>query len=126
MDNQEIQEEEDDNDDVQDDNLTYDDIPPIKPIKDGKCHTTDPTIWVGVLLDTLTGAVVHESATKILGLLKELGIASVDVAYRELVTKFLHGPDLFAPASDLDLLKDVIDNLSTPLSLSIASWKMTM
>jgi hypothetical protein len=79
-------------------------------------------IWVGVLPDTLTGAVAHESATEILGL---LGIASVDV-YRESVAKFLHGPDLFAPVSDLDPLKDVIDNLSTPLSLPIAGRKTTM
>jgi hypothetical protein len=127
VDDQEIQEEEDDDDDdAQNDNLTYDDIPPIKPIEDGKRHTTDPTIWVGVLPDTLTGAVAHESATEILGLLKELGIAGVDVAYRESVAKFLHGPDLFAPASDLDPLKDVIDNLSTPLSLPIAGRKTTM
>jgi len=128
-DDQEIQEEEDednDNDDTQNDNLTYDNIPPIKPIEDGKRHTTNPTIWVGVLPDTLTGAVAHESATKILGLLKELGIAGVDVAYRESVARFLHGPDLFAPVLDLDPLKDVIDNLSTPLSLPIAGRKTTM
>ncbi|KIJ11189.1 hypothetical protein PAXINDRAFT_177375 [Paxillus involutus ATCC 200175] len=130
-DDQEIQEEEDedeDDDDAQnDDNLTYDDIPPIKPIEDGKRHTTNPTIWVGVLPDTLTGAVAHESATEILGLLKELGIAgSVDVAYRESVAKFLHGPDLFAPVSDLNPCKDIIDNLSTPLSLPIAGRKMKM
>ena len=39
---------------------------------------------------------------------------------------FLHGPSLFTPVSDLDLLKDVIDNLSTPLSLPIAGWKTKM
>ena len=39
---------------------------------------------------------------------------------------FLHGPSLFTRVSDLDLLKDVIDNLSTPLSLPIAGWKTTM
>ena len=37
---------------------------------------------------------------------------------------FLHG--LFTSVSDLDLLKDVIDNLFTPLSLPIAGWKTTM
>jgi hypothetical protein len=80
-----------------------------------------------VLPDTLTGAVAHESAIEILGLLKELGFAGgVDVAYRESVAKFLHGPDLFAPVSDLDPLKDVVDNLSTPLSLPIAGRKTTM
>ncbi|KAH9180786.1 hypothetical protein EDB89DRAFT_2110805 [Lactarius sanguifluus] len=116
----------DDDNDAQNDNLTYDDIPLIKPIEDGKRHTTNPTIWVGVLPDTLTGMVAHESATEILGLLKELGIAGVDVAYRESVAKLLHAPGLFAPASDLDPLKDVIDNLSTPLSLPIAGRKTPM
>ncbi|KDQ08089.1 hypothetical protein BOTBODRAFT_59543 [Botryobasidium botryosum FD-172 SS1] len=100
--------------------------PTHQAIEDGKRHTTNPTIWVGVLPNTLTGAVAHESATEILGLLKELGIARIDVAYRESVVKFLHGPDLFAPVSDLDPLKDVIYNLSTPLSLPIAGRKMTM
>jgi len=38
----------------------------------------------------------------------------------------LHGPDLFAPVSDSDSLRDVIDNLSTPLSLPIAGWKTTI
>lgn len=76
---------------------------------------------------TLTGAIAHESATEILGLLKELGIAGgVDVTYRESVAKFLHGPDLIAPVSDLDPLKDVIDDLSTPLSLPIAGRKTKM
>ncbi|KAH8991832.1 hypothetical protein EDB83DRAFT_2534913 [Lactarius deliciosus] len=127
MDDQEIQEEEDDDDDdAQNDNLTYDDIPLIKPIEYGKRHTTNPTIWVGVLPDTLTGMVAHESATEILGLLKELGIAGVDVAYRESVAKFLHATGLFAPASDLNPLKNVIDNLSTPLSLPIAGRKTPM
>ena len=82
-------------------------------------------IWVGVLPGTLTGAVAHESATDILGLLKELGIVGVDVAYRESVAKSLLGPNIFAPVSDLDPLKDVIDNLSTPLSLPIAGRRTT-
>ncbi|KIM25253.1 hypothetical protein M408DRAFT_331350 [Serendipita vermifera MAFF 305830] len=127
-DDQEIQEEEDDDDDddAQKD-FSYDDIPPIKPIEDGKRHTTNPTVWVAVLPDTLTGAVAQESAIEILGLLKELGIASgVDVVYRESVTKFLYGPGLFAPVSDLDPLKDVVDDLSTPLSLPIAGRKTKM
>ena len=48
-----------------------DDIPLIKPIKYGKCHTTNPMIWVDVLPDTLTGAVAHESAAEILRFLNE-------------------------------------------------------
>ena len=39
---------------------------------------------------------------------------------------FLLGPSLFIPVSDLDPLKDVIDNLSTLLSLPIAGWKTRM
>jgi hypothetical protein len=75
---------------------------------------------------TLTGAVAHESATEILGLLKKFDIADVDVAYCESVVEFLSGPDLFAPVSELDPLKEVIDNLSTPLSLPIAGQRTTM
>lgn len=59
------------------------------------------------MLATLTGAVAHESATEILGLLKELGIAGVDVTYRESVAKFLHGLDLFSLVLDLGPLKNV-------------------
>ena len=66
----EIQEGED-NDNMQNDNLTYDNTPLVKPIKYGKCHTTNPMIWVGVLPDTLTGAVAHESAAGTLSFLNE-------------------------------------------------------
>lgn len=76
--------------------------------------------------NTIPPTLQSESVTEILGLLKELGITSVDVAYRESVAKFLHGPDLLAPVLDLDPLKDVIDNLSTPLSLPIAGQKTMM
>ena len=61
-----------DNDNVQNDNLTYDDIPLVKPIKYGKCYTTNPMIWVGVLPDTLTGAVAHESAAETLSFLNDI------------------------------------------------------
>ena len=127
---QEIQEEEDNQDDDEEDtqnhNLAYEDIPTIKPVEEGKRHTTNPTVWVGVLPDTLTSAVAQESAAGILALLEELGIAGVDVAYRESVAKFLGGPGLLAPVSDLNPLKDFIDNLSTPLSLPIAGRRTTM
>ena len=88
QDNQEIQEEEEDGDD--DDVQNYDDdYPLIEPIEYGQRNTTNLTIWVGVLPDSLTGAVAHESATEIFGLPKELDIAGVDVAYRMSVAKFL-------------------------------------
>ena len=61
-----------DDDNVQNDNLTYADIPLVKPIKYGKCHTTNPMIWVGVLPDTLTGAVTHEAAAGTLSFLNDI------------------------------------------------------
>jgi hypothetical protein len=124
---QEEDDEEDEDEDIAQQDLSYDDIPFIKPLEDRRRHTTNPTIWVAVSPDTLTGAVAHESAIEILELLKELGIAGgVDVAYRESVAKFLHGPDLFAPVTDLNPLRAVVDNLSTPLSLPISGLKTSM
>ena len=70
---------------------------PIKPIEDGTRHTTPPTIWVGVLPGTLTGAVAHESATEILGPLKQHGVTGVDVAYRESFSKLSLGLEHFPP-----------------------------
>lgn len=107
-------------------NLDYDDIAPIKPVLDGKFYTTPPTIWVGVVPDTLTGEIAHHSANDIPKLLKEHGITDVEVAYRESNAKFSAGPALFSPVSDLDPLKDAIDNLSTALSLPIADLKTKM
>jgi hypothetical protein len=85
--------------------------------------TTPVTIWVGVLPDTLTGEVAFKSSIDILDLLKEHGISNFDVAYRESVAKGSSGPELFAPASDLDPLKAIIDPVTTALSLPIAGFK---
>ncbi|KAG8891709.1 hypothetical protein FRB99_003404, partial [Tulasnella sp. 403] len=120
LDKNDDQGDQDDDDAQDDDNSNYDDIAPIKPIEDGTCHTTLPTIWVGVLPDTLTSEVAHESATEILGLLKQHGITGVDVAYRD--SRMAQTSSVF----DLDPLKDAIDNLSTPLSLPIAGLKTKM
>ena len=79
-----------------------------------------------MLPGTLTGTVAHESAAEILELLEQRGVTGVDVAYRESVAGLSRGPDLFAPVSDYDPLKGVIDNLSTPLSLPIAGRDTTM
>jgi hypothetical protein len=79
-----------------------------------------------VLPGTLTGMAAHESATKILRLLSGQSITSVDIAYRESVAKLSQGPSLFSPAGEIDHLKDVIDPLSTPLSLCITGQKTTM
>ncbi|GBE88767.1 hypothetical protein SCP_1401720 [Sparassis crispa] len=54
----------------------------------------------------------------------EHGIFDVDVAYRESVARGFSGPELFAPVSDLDPLKAVIDPVTTALGLPIAGLKM--
>jgi len=76
--------------------------------------------------NTTTGEQGFNSSNDILNLLKQYNITDVDVAYRESEVKFLSGPELFAPVSDLDPLKDVIDSLSTLLSLPIAGLKTKM
>ncbi|KAG8743140.1 hypothetical protein FRC10_000357 [Ceratobasidium sp. 414] len=102
------------------DNVNYDDIAPTKPVVDGTVYTTPVTIWVGVLPDTTTGEQAYNSSRDILDLLKQYNITDVDVAYRESMVEFLGGPELFAPVSDFDPLKGVIDSLSTPLGLPVA------
>lgn len=118
------------NEDVEDDEDNKDDED-IKDIEDvdikvapyGTVVTTAVTIWVGVLPDTLTGEKAFHSSNDILDLLKEHGIFDVDVAYRESVARVFNGPELFAPVSDLDPLKAVIDPVTTALGLPIAGLK---
>ncbi|KIM81198.1 hypothetical protein PILCRDRAFT_821650 [Piloderma croceum F 1598] len=95
----------------------------IKVAPYGTVFTTPVTIWVEVLPDTLTGKVAFKSSNDILDLLKEHGISDVDVAYRESVARGFSGPQLFAPISDLDPLKAVIDPVTTALGLPIAGLK---
>lgn len=127
---QEIEEEEDDDDDnaKEEEELDYDAIPTIQPVEDGIRHYTNPTIWIGVLPETLTGARAHESSKDIRAHLDSLQIQNIDIAYRESINKSLtnHGPALFAPVEDGDALKEVIDNVSVPLSLPIAGRRTTM
>ncbi|GJJ08359.1 hypothetical protein Clacol_002573 [Clathrus columnatus] len=125
---QEIVEDEDDAKEEEEEEVDYDDIPTIKPVEDGIRHFTNPTIWVGVLPETLTGAVAHESAKDIRAFLDELKVKKIDIAYRESISKSLlgHGPALFPPVEKDDPLKDVIDNVSVPLSIPIAGRKTTM
>ncbi|KAH9847380.1 hypothetical protein C2E23DRAFT_848889 [Lenzites betulinus] len=129
---QEIEDVDDEDDRDEDDaneeeELNYDDIPLVKPVEDGIRHYTKPTIWIGVLSDTLTGAVAHESSKDIRALLDSLQIQKIDIAYRESVHKTCrsHGPALLLPVEDGDPLKDFIDNVSVPLSLPIAGRKTT-
>lgn len=121
-------EEEDDDDSDEDADVDYDDIPPIQPVEYGERYYTNPTIWIGVVPETLTGAVAHESAKDIRTFLDSLPAQNIDIAYRESVYKTSpgHGPGLFKPVEDGDPLKELIDNVSVPLSLSIAGRKTTM
>lgn len=73
--------------------------------------------------DTLTSKVTFHSSNDILNLLKEHSISDVDVAYCELVARCFSGPELFAPVSDLDPLKTVIDPITTALGLPITGLK---
>ncbi|TFK71331.1 hypothetical protein BDN72DRAFT_895703 [Pluteus cervinus] len=94
----------------------------IAPVVDGTVYTTSAPIWVGVI----TSEQAYNSSRDILDLLQQYSTADVDVAYRESEVKLLSGPELFAPVSDFDPLKDVIDSLSTPLILPIAGLRTTM
>jgi hypothetical protein len=93
---------------------------------DGTVYTTPVTIWVGVLPDTATAEQAYNSSRDILYLLEQYNITDVDVAYRESKVESSGGAEPFAPVSDLDPVKDLIDNLSTSLSLPISGWKTKM
>ena len=89
----------------------------------GKTVTSRATIWIGVLPDSTTGDAAFDSSKDILQLLKKHDIYDVDVAYRESTAQPLTGPVLYAPVDDLHPLKDVIDWVTTALSLPIAGLK---
>ncbi|THH28675.1 hypothetical protein EUX98_g5521 [Antrodiella citrinella] len=117
----------DDSSQDDDSSLNYEDFPAIKPVEDGTRYITPATVWIGVLPDTLDAELAHESALQILEIFKPHNIVDVDVAFRESVAQLSHGgPALFGPVGDLDALKDLIDNVSTPLSLPIAGLKTIM
>ncbi|KAI0247604.1 hypothetical protein BJV78DRAFT_1380229 [Lactifluus subvellereus] len=127
----EIEDDEDgdeDDDAKQEEDLNYDDIPRIQPVEYGDRYYTNPTIWIGVLPDTLTGGVAHDSSKDIRAFLDSLHVQNIDIAYRESLYQPLpgHGPALFPPVEDDGSLKDVIDNVSVALSLPIAGRKTTM
>ena len=86
----------------------------------GTVVTTPITIWVGVLPNTLTSKVAFHSSNDILNLLKEHSIFDIDVAYRESVARGFSSPELFAPVSDFNPLKAIIDPVTTTLGLPIA------
>ncbi|KAI0667645.1 hypothetical protein C8Q78DRAFT_1071745 [Trametes maxima] len=122
------EDDEDDKDDDTEEELKYDDIPRIQPVEYGNRHYTNPTIWIGVLPDTLTSGLAHDSSKDIRAFLDSLQVQNIDIAYRESLYRPLlsHGPALFPPVEDGDSLKDVIDNVSVALSLPIAGRTTTM
>lgn len=101
-----------------------DDKPYVQPIEDGARYYTNPTVWIGVLPDTLSSTSALESSMDIRDFLDSLHVRNIDIAYRESVYQTLHGrgPALFLPAGYFDPLKDVIDNVSVALSLPIADY----
>jgi hypothetical protein len=99
-DQEDEQEDDDDDDDAEEEeDVSYDDIPRIQPVEDGERYYTNPTIWIGVVPETLTGAVAHDSSEDIRAFLNSLQVQNVDIAYRESVYKTLpgHGPALSPP-----------------------------
>jgi hypothetical protein len=118
--------DDDDDDPREEQDFSYDDIPRIQPVEYGHRHYTNPTIWIGVLPDTLSGAVAHDSSKDIRAFLDSLHVQKIDIAYRESLYMPAHGPALFSPVEDGNSLKDVIDNVSVALSLPITGRKTTM
>ena len=106
--------------------FSYNDIPLIIPTEDGKRHYSNPTIWVGVVPNTLTAAIAFDVTKSIRAFLEELNVTDVDIAYRETVPNFSAGPALFPPVGILSNCKGFIDPLSVALSLPIAGLKTTM
>ncbi|KIY61612.1 hypothetical protein CYLTODRAFT_495169 [Cylindrobasidium torrendii FP15055 ss-10] len=103
----------------------YDAIRRNKPVEYGERHYTNPTIWIGVEPDSLTGAEAHKSSEDICAYLDSLGAQNIDIAFRESFYRPLsHGPPLFKPCDDfLEPLWPVSDNVSVALSLPIAGYK---
>ena len=106
--------------------MDYDAIPPIKPIEDGKHHYSNPTIWVGVVPDSLSAVTAFEATKGIRAFLNELDVTNIDIAYRETIPEFSAGPALFAPVDIDDILRGFIDPVSVALSLPIAGLKTKM
>jgi hypothetical protein len=98
----------------------FDSMPVVKPVEKETRYTTPPTIWVGVLANTLTAEKAHDLSTEILGITGQHDVTSVEVGFRESKAQILSGSALFAPVDDDGLRKDVIENVSAALPLSIA------
>lgn len=101
----------------------YDEIPHLKRFE--RVHTTPATIWIGVMPNTTTAEEAYRSSRDILDLLAQHNVTDVDIAYRESEVTFSGGPALFAPRRRyFDPLTDVIDSLSSALSVPISPLRM--
>jgi hypothetical protein len=89
----------------------------------GKVVFSRVTIWIGVVPDSTNADAAYASCQPILKLLAIYGIDDIDVAYRESEARLLTGPPLYAPVSNLNNLKNVIDWATTALSVPIAGVK---
>ena len=123
---------EDDENSAEDDNdgdeeeLTFNDIPLIQPVEDGQRYYSNPTIWVGVLPNTITASSAFDATKGIRAFLDGLNVTNVDIAYRETIPKSLFGPTLYAPVDVFDHLRDFIDPVSVALGVPIAGLQTTM
>ncbi|GJJ10265.1 hypothetical protein Clacol_004491 [Clathrus columnatus] len=101
-----------DDEDEEDFEAAYASMALVKPVTDGDDHYSNPTIWIGIPPDTLTGARAYELTQETF--LNGLQVKNVNIAFRESLVKSLasNGPELNAPAEFGDPLQDVIDNVS--------------
>lgn len=105
----------------------YDNIPRIYPVEYGDRYWSAPTIWIGVVPDTLVRSLACHASKDILALLISLDIHNIDIAFREAVSRPLsRDQSLLPPAEDGDPIQNVIDNVSVALSIPIAGLTTNM
>jgi len=103
-----------------------DSLPLVKAVEYNTRYTTLPTIWIGVVENTLAGATAHDLSAEILKITRKYEIINVEVGFRESEAQVLSGPALFGPVDDDEHCKDVIDDLSTVLPMSVAGKETAM
>ncbi|KAF9036790.1 hypothetical protein BJ165DRAFT_1394853 [Panaeolus papilionaceus] len=83
---------------------------------------SNPTIWIGIVPNTLNAAGARESASDIRAYLDELKVQNIDIAYRESIAKFLssHGPPLLYPVKHDHPLKSMIDPFCVALGIPVS------
>jgi len=60
-----------------------DSLPLVKAVEYNTRYTTLPTIWIGVVENTLTGATAHDLSAEILKITRKYEIINVEVGFRE-------------------------------------------